>query len=409
MNLTIKIGHIIIDPPIINKFLIYLIILSFAVAPTFALGEGNRNFLLIAIMILSPMILIISKQFYNIDIWLLLLAFSLLFGPFLFHLNSFRWFTILYSWMFFLTFMAYSRLLCSNYFSLTQFFKFLKFLIIAYFITLLIQQACVLLGLPVFNSNNSNSNEPWKLNSLSAEPSHSGRILGLLFYSFIEIKELINKKKYSFKLDLNQDKWVWIAFLWTMLTMGSSTAFLFLLLLYFKLFGIKNVFFNSLIALCVFYLLSFLGIRQFDRLFLTMKAISTFDVNSILSADHSASMRIVPFFIIFSKLDIFSINGMFGHGIDSVSSFLYIYIPGVKNNFSGGGFLQIWYEYGFLTFLFFLFFTLKATNAIKSKFNFIFWLLLIFLYTINNQITWFCIIYLYTINYFKEKNIYSHN
>lgn len=402
MNLTLKFGQLIIEGSTINRFLIYLFIISLAIAPAFALGEGNRNLLLIAVMTLSPIILITCKQFYKIDIWLVLLACSLVIGPFFLHPSSFRWSTILYSWMFFITFMAYNRLLFSNFFNVIQFFNLLHFLIIAYFITLIIQQFCVLSGLPIFNLSNYDPNEPWKLNSLSAEPSHSGRIVGLLFFCFISVKELIIKRNYALKLDFKNDIWLWVAFLWTMLTMGSSTAILFMVIIYFKLFSFQNFFFKGLLALCIFYVLNILGINQIDRLLATMKAFFTFDIRSIISADHSASIRIVPFFIIFTKLDVFSINGIFGHGIDSVSSFLYRFIPGVKNNITGGGFLQIWYEYGFLTFLYLLIFSFKAANCRSSVLNFIFWVLLVFSYGINNQITWLCITLLFTINYFDQ-------
>ncbi len=401
MNVSLKFGQYIIEDSTINRFIIYLFIVSIAITPAFALGEGDRNLLLIAVMSISPIILIAYKQFYKIDIWLVLLACSLLIGPLFLHPSSLRWSTIFYSWMFFMTFMAYNRLLFSNFFNVNHFVKLLQFLIIAYFITLLLQQFCVLYGLPVFNLSNYNPNEPWKLNSLSAEPSHSGRILGLLFYSFIEVKELINKKKYALKIDFNQDKWFWFAFIWTMLTMGSSTAFLFLALIYFKLFGFRNIFINSFMTLCIFIFLNFLDISQINRLSETIKAFFTFDIKNIISADHSASIRIVPFFIIFKKLEILSMNGMFGHGIDSVSSFLYRYLPGAGNNISGGGFFQIWYEYGFFTFLFLLIFSLKAIGSRMSLMNYLFWGLLVFLYGINSQITWLCVILLSTINYFR--------
>ncbi len=284
-------------------------------------------------------------------------------------------------------------------------------MIVAYFITLLIQQFCVLIGLPIFNLSNYNPNEPWKLNSLSAEPSHSGRIVGLLFFCFISVKEVIIKRNYALKLDFKDDIWIWGFFLWTMLTMGSSTAILFLILIYFKLFGLRNLFFNSLMTLFIFYFINILGIKQIDRLLDTMKAFFTFDIRSIISTDHSASIRIVPLFIVSTKLDVFSINGIFGHGIDSVSSFLYRFIPGVKNNITGGGFLHIWYEYGFLTFLFIVIFSFKVANCRGSLWNFIFWVLLVFLYGINSQITWLCLILLFTINYFDQtkNSIYVWN
>ena len=64
--------------------------------------------------------------------------------------------------------------------------------------------------MPIFNLSNYDLNEPWKLNSLSAEPSHSARIMALLMYCYITIKELVTNIKYNFKFDLKKDKWIWI-------------------------------------------------------------------------------------------------------------------------------------------------------------------------------------------------------
>ena len=404
MNFTIKIGQINIDSSKINSFLVYLFLITLSTAPAFALGEGNRNLLLISLMSFYPIIIFFNLQFYKIEIWIVLLIFSLAIGPFLLHSKSFRLSTIIYSWMFCLTFMAYNRLLFSNFFDINQFKNLLRFLIFSYFSVLIIQQFCVLIGLPIFNLSNYIPSEPWKLNSLSAEPSHSGRIVGLLFFCYLTTIEIINKRNYLFKLDFKRDIFLWGAFIWTMTTMGSSTAVIFLLIIYFKMANLRNVFFFTTLTLFLFFLYYNLGSHSIVRLGLTMKAFSTLDIKSIIAADHSASIRIVPFFIILNKLDLYSINGLFGHGIDSVSSFLYRDLPGAGYNISGGGFFQIWYEYGFFSFLFFLIFSLKAANSQLNVFNFIFWILMVFLYGINSQILWLCIVLLYTLNYFRILN-----
>ena len=64
-----------------------------------------------------------------------------------------RWSTVLYTCMFSLTFMAYTRLLTISKLTAFKFMKILRALIIAYFAVLIIQQMCVLLGLPIFTSN----------------------------------------------------------------------------------------------------------------------------------------------------------------------------------------------------------------------------------------------------------------
>ena len=388
--------------------LIYLIIISLAVAPAFALGDGNRNLSLIGVMGLTPIVIFAFSDFYKLDIWLILLMVSLALAPLLNHPETMRWSTVLYSWMFCLSFMAYNRLLYTNVFSVIHFYKLLKFLILAYFITLLIQQFCVLTGMPVFNLSNYNIKEPWKLNSLSAEPSHSGRILALLFYCFISIKEILLNRSYNLKKDAEKDKWVWLGFLWTMITMGSATAFVFILIVFLKFIQRKNIIPLVAVSLLAIVILGNSEIDTIDRLTNTIQATLTLDPDKVIAADHSASFRIVPTMVLITMVEIFSFNGLLGHGVDTVSLFLYQYIPGGGKNVSGGGFLHIWYEYGFLSFVFLLVFSLKSTIYKDQLINLVFWFMLIFVNGINSQIVWLCIILLFTNNYFS-KNINLKN
>lgn len=390
----------------INRFFLYLIITSLAVAPAFVLGDDNRNLLLIGVMVLSPFVIFAFKGFYNQDVWLILLMICLALAPLLYHPETMRWGTVLYSWMFCLTFMAYNRLLHNNVFSAYQFYKLLKFLIIAYFVTLLIQQFCVLTGLPIFNVSNYSLQEPWKLNSLSAEPSHSGRIVGLLFFCFISTKEILLKRSYSLKKDARADKWIWIAFLWTMLTMGSATAFLFIFIVSLKFIQRKNIITLIALVLIFFIILANNEVPSIDRAIKIIEATFSLDINKVIAVDHSASFRIVPIMVLITMIEIFSLDGLLGHGIDSVSLFLYQYIPGGADKVSGGGFLFVWYEYGFLSFIFLLIFSLKATIYKGQLINLVFWFFLVFIYGINNQIIWLCIILLFTNNYFSKKSAY---
>jgi len=388
----------------LTQVIIYTILLSLAVAPAFALGEDNRNILLIAVMGLSPIIIIALDHLYKLDIWLILLMASLALAPLLHHPESMRWSTVLYSWMFCFTFMAYNRLLHTGFFTFHQFINLLRVLILAYFTTLLIQQFCVVTGLPVFNLRNYNPVEPWKLNSLSAEPSHSGRIVGLLFFCFISAKEICLQRGYILKIDSKKDKWIWFAFLYTMTTMGSATAILFIFIVFLKFIKRKNILPLAVLSLVLVLILGNIEIPAIDRTIKTTEAVITFDTEKVIVADHSASFRIVPVMVLITFVELFTLNGLLGNGIDSVSSFLYQYIPGGGDAVSGGGFLQVWYEYGFLAFLFLLLFTLKATVYNGQLINLVFWFFLVFSYGINNQIVWLCLILLHTNNHFIFKN-----
>lgn len=384
------------------RFLV-LIIIILAVSPAFALGEGNRNLLLIGVMGLSPVLIIAFNKFHKSDIWILSFLISIIAIPLLHQPQSMRWSTVLYSCMFGLTFMAYTRLLSKSKLSPFNYLNILKLLIIAYAITLLIQQICVLLGIPIFNISNYLESEPWKLNSLSAEPSHSARIMALMMYSFITIKELLLSRAYNLKKDLHNDKWVWIAFVWSMLTMGSGTAFLFLPLVLLKFLKRKNIIPLILLSFGVFGVLVVLGVDVFERTYKVFLATLTLDNNTILKADHSAAMRIVPFLVLMPMLSITTMNGWFGHGIDNVSTFLSDYIYGLPKGTSGGGLFQLWMDYGLIVFLIYVLTTLNIIYIKKDLFSLFFWFLLVFMYSVNSQIVWLCIILLFTNNYFYKK------
>ena len=385
-----------------KPYLLVIILISLSVSPAFALGEGNRNLLLIAVMVLSPIIILYFGKFDRINPWLILFLVSIIIFPLIHQPQSMRWSTVLYSVMFCLTFMAYNELLNRSYFTPHNYLKLLKNLILAYFVVLLIQQFCVLAGLPIFNLSNYDTNNPWKLNSLSAEPSHSARIVALLMYCYINIKEVVTHHKYNFKVEIKKDKWVWIAFIWTMVTMGSGTAFLFLIIVFLKFIRLRNLVSIFIFALTILILVNYFEITSFERTYKTVIATLTLDEQTIVEADHSASIRIVPMIILAKMVDLTNLNGWFGHGIDYVSSFMYERISGVKEGFSGGGMFQLFIEYGFISFILFIIFSSLSSYRKGDYISAVFWFMLVFAYGVNGQIVWLSIILLYTNKHFHS-------
>lgn len=383
------------------RFFIYIILISLAISPSFALGDDNRNFLLIGIMgIVGPIVIIVLPKLYHGDKLIFLFIASILIIPNLFNPESIRWSTIFYSIMFCLIFLAYKRLLLKGFFSVELYLHFLKKIIFAFAIVLLIQQLCVLIGLPIFNVSNYNPITPWKLNSLTAEPSHSARIVGLLMYCYISMSEIKNNSNYNFKTLFKQDKKIWCAFLWSMLTMGSGTAILFLGIIILKISKIKSIIPTILCGLVLFTILNYFESSALVRSSKVFSAILTLDVNAIIEADHSASIRIVPVIILSQMVGISTTNDWFGHGIDHVSSFLSNLIPGVPEGISGGGMFQLWFEYGFIVFIIFMIIIIQACFNRKDLFSLLFLFLLVFLYGVNSQMVWLCIVLLFTNKYF---------
>ncbi len=388
------------------KFWLSLLIISFATSPAFALDSSNMNLLLIGVMLISPIILFISIRSISIeDILLILFMLSIIFSPLINHPETMRWSTVIYSCMFIISFITYKHLLYKDIFRIENFEKLIRYLIYAYTLVLIIQQICVLLGLPIFNLSNYSPAEPWKLNSLTSEPSHSARIVGLLMYCYIVIKEIMLNRKYNLKNDLKVDKWIWFSFFWTMITMGSGTAFLFIFLVLSVFLSFRNLIILLLVFIILIGAITFFEITAFDRTWKVFLATLTLDTNKIIAADPSASVRIVPFIIISQLVDFTTFNDWFGYGVDYVKSIFstYVRIGGLPEGFTGGGMFQVWLDYGLLSFLLFVYFTFSATYLKDSIVSVFFWFLLVFMYGVNSQIVWVTIVLLFTLNYFKQQ------
>ena len=156
--------------------------------------------------------------------------------------------------------------------------KLLKCLLFAYAIVLIIQQLCVLLGLPIFNVSNYNIKEPWKLNSLMSEPEHSGRMVGLLMYSYLTIKSIKSGDE-SLVESWKSEKLLWCAFIWCMLTSLSAGAYLFLFIVLTRFMTSKN-FLQMTFGLSAVFLAAnfFIESAALERFIKFSSAALTFDI-----------------------------------------------------------------------------------------------------------------------------------
>ena len=151
--------------------------------------------------------------------------------------------------------------------------------------------------------------------------------------------------------------------------------------------------------------MNFLNIDVFVRTYNTILATFTLDVSTIIEADHSASFRIIPFIILFGRLSVSSSDGLFGHGVDYVSTFLSKSTYGMPDGYTGGGLFQVWMEFGFISFVLFIIFSIKSTFNKNDYYTLIFWVILVFLNGLNNQVVWLCIVLLFTNkHFFLSKN-----
>lgn len=403
-----------------NSRVVNIFIILLAVVPAFALGDGNKNMLLVAAMCLSPYFLfrypvIIGK----IDIPLMLMGILMIFFPLLRHPDTVRWSTVLYSWLFLLYFMAYVRTLSASGYGMDNFSVVLKGLIYAYCIVLVIQQFCVLTGLPIFNESAYYTLAPWKLNSLTSEPSHSGRIIPILMYFYIMSRETSLGCKYVLKQRGREDRWVWIAFLWTVLTMGSATAFIFLLIIAFKLFPSLNWNSKVFAVIASVAVMAFLlnrasdnehGISgQVDRAFSFVTTAITLDETKIIDADGSGAHRVVQSLRGAKFVGLKDADDWMGHGIDADTRL----IPNWQSSeLSGGaGLFQLWVNYGFIVSMMWWVFSFSIV-FIKSNpwvSSFIWFISVFILGGLNNQILWLVLVLAYTYKTLKKYHKIKRN
>jgi hypothetical protein len=151
----------------------------------------------------------------------------------------------------------------------------------------------------------------------------------------------------------------------------------------------------------------------FQRASKIISGLSTFDIKTIISTDHSGSYRFIPAILIAERVDMTTIDGLFGHGVDYVSSFLYLVMPGTPKGYTTGGIMIVWIEYGFISFILFMIFSISSIYRKNAYMDLL--LLFIFLFLgngINTQLAWLGIILLMTNKYFHviQNNIkYASN
>lgn len=275
----------------------------------------------VGLMVLMPFVFLLRSPYISKSlIWSILYILTISFSG-MAHPETFRFSTIGYLVMFVFTFVTIYNLVHHGALTLGTFIKFLKWMIIAYAICLVCQQLLVLVGIrfmPLVNLNNQFFLAIDKLPSWNLEPSHAARILGVLMYAYMECISFRDGRSFGFRqLWKREHKWVTIAFLWSMLTMGSGTAFIVLGLLTLYFITWRNAliivpFLAGLVAIG-----STMGIEQFDRATSVAEAAMTLDKKIVTQTDHSASYRILPILNTISNLDLTKKEHWFGYGIDA--------------------------------------------------------------------------------------------
>lgn len=263
-----------------------------------------------------------------------------------FHPESFRWSTLLFSAMMVYSYAAfYNFIFIEKVFTIDHFIRLCKWIMMAYFIVCIVQQVLIIIGINnVLIINLYPLDRGLGCNSLCREPSTFGRFMLVFYYAYVKCQEY-KRDEGPFTLSelfSGEHKWITIRFLWMMLTMGSGTAFVCLIL--FSLYFVRkhNWYYVIPVLVVCYILLQNSGIEALDRATNTIEATTSLDNKTVQETDGSASARITPI-INTIKADYSKSETWLGYGIDA----------GIHNKANR----TLFHDYGFIFYIISLIFT----------------------------------------------------
>ena len=277
--------------------------------------QGPFSPVKITLMGLCPLIFIAKKPIVTKALvlaaiyWVVCYTLSLLKG-------EMRFSTLGFLGMYLILYINYYSFIVKGTFTLEYFTKVLKYLIIAYAVVLIGQQMCVLVGLrnmPLLNLQNQFFLSITKLPSLTLEPSHSARILTFTMLGYLRCMEIMKGKRISLQeLFSPEQRIVTFSFLWSMLMMGSGTAFVGMGVLSLYFITRKTVIYIIPLIIGMFMLGQSMELKQMDRAVALAEAASTGSAEEAMAADGSGATRIIPVMNVFTKTDVTQLETWIG-------------------------------------------------------------------------------------------------
>ena len=277
--------------------------------------QGPFSPVKITLMGLCPLIYIAKKPIVTKALvlaaiyWVVCYTLSLLKG-------EMRFSTLGFLGMYLILYINYYSFIVKGTFTLEYFTKVLKYLIIAYAVVLIGQQMCVLVGLrnmPLLNLQNQFFLSITKLPSLTLEPSHSARILTFTMLGYLRCMEIMKGKRITLQeLFSPEQRIVTFSFLWSMLMMGSGTAFVGMGVLSLYFITRKTVIYIIPLIIGMFMLGQSMELKQMDRAVALAEAASTGSAEEAMAADGSGATRIIPVMNVFTKTDVTQLETWIG-------------------------------------------------------------------------------------------------
>ena len=269
----------------------------------------------IAFMGICPLIFIAKKPIITKALilaalyWMVCYLLSLLKG-------EMRFSTLGFLGMYLILYINFYSFVVKGTFTLDYFTKILQYLIMAYGITLIGQQLCVLVGLrnmPLLNLQNQFFLSITKLPALTLEPSHSARILTFAMLGYLRCIEIKTGKKLTIQEWFDKEhRTVTFLFLWSMLMMGSGTAFIGVGILGLYFITKKTAIYIIPALVGLFIIGQSLELKQMDRVVTLAASATTGDAKEMQQADGSGATRLIPLVNAFTKTDLTELETWIG-------------------------------------------------------------------------------------------------
>lgn len=356
--------------------------------------QGPFSPVKIVFMGICPLIFIAKKPIVTKALilcalyWMVCYLLSLLKG-------EIRFSTLGFLGMHFILFVNFYTFLVRETFSLDYFTKVLRFLIIAYGMVFIGQQLCLLVGLrfmPLLNLQNQFYLSLTKLPALSLEPSHTARILAFAILGYWRCMEIRLGKKLSIKaLFSAEHKVITILFLWTMLLMGSGTAFVAMGCLSLYFVTRTTAIYIVPLMLGLFFLGQFFELKQMDRAVSMAQAVTTGDVEEVYETDGSGAARVIPVLNAFTKTDLAKCETWIGKKSMEIDTYAWAR----KDRF-------IYEQYGLIAYVISLVFIYSCVIRRIFSVETLMFIILLGCSLANVYYIWGCFMILASVKYFQE-------
>ena len=386
-----------------------IILFSIVIIPL--CNEAYVSIPMLTLMYCSPLLFIkYNKGIKGLD-WCCILLMISIGQTAITHAEVFRASTVLYSCMYVAMFMTYAKILNGSGFTIIEFHKLCRTIIIAYAIVIILQQIGVVTGTYIINESYNLGNEGnLKVNGFTAEASQTATVIIAMAWGYIKSYEMIRNisDKVKAKELWKHDKKLVLAFIYVMFGTGSVTCVMaaFLLFLYFipSRYIVRGVI--GVIILFIGFLFSDLEVAV--RIRTLLPVLLELDARAVYLADASSSARIGPYILYIQEFDITSFNTWFGYGCDYGGLHAYSTMADaeIEENMGVGGMINSFYDYGFI--MFFAFMVLILYLIKLRSFEMFLYIAIYSVNPFNMHTLWIYFIIMLTIKYLKKQTRFSY-